>query len=1142
MKRLVFIVLMLLPFGTMAQKSFDYSRIGEHPRLLLREGEEQKVLEMLGKDSLMQKIHCGILDVCDGYLDKAPVERIKTGRRLLSVSREALQRIYWLSYAYRMTGEQKYAERARQELLAVSAFSDWNPSHFLDVGEMTMAVAIGYDWLYRYLSESDRKTLSEAIYHKGFRAADNYRHARFYRMTSNWNQVCNSGLVYGAIATYENDPEEAERIIEKAVETNRAALESYAPDGGYPEGYSYWGYGSSFQIMMVAAMESAFGSDAGLGKATGFLESAWFMQFMTAPSGQNYNFSDSGPRAAINPMMFWCSGKLDDPSLLWLEIQRIKELPEDFSSSIGKYFIEARLMPSMLIFSSQYDLGEPEKPQQHFWFNRGINPIFAYKGGWSSSEDTYLGIKGGAANASHAHMDAGSFIYEKDGVRWSMELGMQNYHSLESRGVDLWNRAQDSQRWDVFRIGNTGHSTVTMNGMRHNVEGRAEFIGQYREPDRKGATLDMTPVFGNLTEKALRTIFLDGDDNLCVTDTISNGQAQNELQWIMVTPAEAHIAGPGRILLSSEGKQMVLEVESEKDVEMRIWSNDPPHDYDAENPGTLRVGFTAELAPGEKASFRTTLKSFDSSYTSSWRSVLYPEDWKPGYTDSRGRFLHDFSYAGYHSGLVPVPEITENIIDVTKAPYRIDNTGKKDMTAKLQKAIDRLAAKGGGVIYLPEGKYRMSVPEDRDYGVKISSDSIIIRGAGAGKTMILNTSTFMRGKTLFDFRAEGASWDRPAGKEVRLTSDIMAPATAIPVENASEFKEGDLVIIRSDITPEFREEHKVGAEWDELTKGVHFIRTVTGTDLENGMVYIDVPTRYFLKIRDNARIYRINRQLSECGMENLSFGNIQHPNPKGWGEEDYRTEGNGSYYVHGSHMVAFRNAENCWARGLSTFHPDGNAPEVHILSNCLLIYDSRFITVEKCDFQRSQFEGGGGNGYMYTLWGNDCMIRDCHAEHGRHNYDFKGMSACGNVILRCTSKDAYKATDFHMHLSMANLIDSFIADGDCIDAGFRPYGTKKKRHMYSTTESVIWNTTGLKRHDKGYLVRSLQFGNGYVVGTSGQFSKVVAEPATGTMNRIMYDTAPVDWTEGIGAGKYLTPQSLYEDQFSRRLKRISAAE
>ena len=71
-----------------------------------------------------------------------PVERVLVGRRLLDKSRTALSRMMHLGLAWRLTGEKKYLERARAELLAVAAFADWNPKHFLDVGEMTAAVGI----------------------------------------------------------------------------------------------------------------------------------------------------------------------------------------------------------------------------------------------------------------------------------------------------------------------------------------------------------------------------------------------------------------------------------------------------------------------------------------------------------------------------------------------------------------------------------------------------------------------------------------------------------------------------------------------------------------------------------------------------------------------------------------------------------------------------------------------------------------------------------------------------------------------------------------------------------------------------------------------------------------------------------------
>lgn len=96
-------------------------------------------------------------------------QRIVIGRRLLDVSRETLRRVLLLGYAYRMTGDSRYAQRAEQELLTVSAFSDWNPSHYLDVAEMTTAVAVGYDWLFDRMSDTTKESLRQAIINKGLK-------------------------------------------------------------------------------------------------------------------------------------------------------------------------------------------------------------------------------------------------------------------------------------------------------------------------------------------------------------------------------------------------------------------------------------------------------------------------------------------------------------------------------------------------------------------------------------------------------------------------------------------------------------------------------------------------------------------------------------------------------------------------------------------------------------------------------------------------------------------------------------------------------------------------------------------------------------------------------------------------------------
>lgn len=608
MKKLLTVVLLLTSISCFAQ-TFDYSAIAGHPRLLMSRNDERTVKASIQKSEEMQKIHTGIIAYCETIKEQPVLERKKIGKRLLSVSREALQKIFALSYAYRMTGEEIYAERARKEMLACCSFTDWNPSHFLDTGEMTMAMAIGYDWLFDYLSDSDKKIISDTIVAKGFKPAGNKKQAWFYKRANNWNQVCNAGLIYGALATFENHPEESIAIIEKGIRTNRKTLDMYEPDGGYPEGFMYWGYGTSFQIMLDAALESALGNDAGLSLAPGFLESARFMQFMTAPSGECFCFSDSGRRVLSNIMMYWCSAKLKDNSIIWLENKYLADLPEDFFFTPESWIDSPRLLPALPIFNAKRPEGEITAPQENFWYSDGKNPVFIYREGWESPDDAYLGVKGGSPSNSHGHMDAGSFVYEKDGVRWSMDLGMQSYITLESRHVDLWNSRQESQRWEVFRLGNKAHSTLTLNNERHRVDSHATITETFRSKNKKGASIDLTSTFGDITKSTIRTIWLDKKNNLNIHDKLVNGKEETEVLWIMCTPADAEITGNNTILLTKNSRTMEMKVKAPVEVKMQILSNEPPHDYDLKNPGTRRVGFTAKIAPEETISFNITLKS-----------------------------------------------------------------------------------------------------------------------------------------------------------------------------------------------------------------------------------------------------------------------------------------------------------------------------------------------------------------------------------------------------------------------------------------------------------------------------------------------------------------------------------------------------
>lgn len=140
----------------------------------------------------------------------------------------------------------------------------------------------------------------------------------------------------------------------------------------------------------------------------------------------------------------------------------------------------------------------------------------------------------------------------------------------------------------------------------------------------------------------------------------------------------------------------------------------------------------------------------DDHDTDGWRSALYPVDWTPDFRDAQGRFIHDFSYAGYHGGLADIPVSNRNFLDVTKEPYKADNTGKNDATKAIQSAINDVAGVGG-IIYLPAGLYKVSSQNGVNNVLSITSDKTVIRGDGHDKTFLLNTSVNMRSKSIVNF-------------------------------------------------------------------------------------------------------------------------------------------------------------------------------------------------------------------------------------------------------------------------------------------------------------------------------------------------------------------------------------------------------
>lgn len=524
--------------------------------------------------------------------------------------------------------------------------------------------------------------------------------------------------------------------------------------------------------------------------------------------------------------------------------------------------------------------------------------------------------------------------------------------------------------------------------------------------------------------------------------------------------------------------------------------------------------------------------------TQVWRSGLFPENWqRPGESASfdNDKLIQDFSFAGYRRGEEEVPDLAGPLFDVVT--YGADPTGAADSTVAIQAAINAATAAGGGVVFLPAGEFRISPQGANSHCLRISGSHVVLRGAGTAETFLVNTSHEMRGKAVIQISPASAS----SGTVIPITADLPGPTRRIPVADAGAFAPGDLVRIEWDFTTEWIAEHSQQTWWSESSRpsSARYLREVLATDPEGGWIEVDVPTRYAIHPRDNARVSRRSGLLTGVGIESLSIGNLQHPGGS-WGENDYGVEGSAAYDVHNSWLVRIQNVRDGWVTDVHSRVPGENTSTgCHLLSNGILLVDSFRITLRDCAMRRPQYGGGGGNGYMYRVQhANECLLERCLADFSRHGFVISHAGTSGNVFLQCEDRETARATgatgsyttsgsgsDNHMHFSHSNLWDRCHAHNSFWTAHHR--GTSGTvPHGLTSAHAVYWNTTGSGTRYTD-IVRSGQGRHGYVIGTSGS--------RFGATNPTSGNTAPADHLEGIGLGATIEPASLYLDQLSRRL-------
>ena len=290
-------------------------------RIILTPERLEEIRGQIATDSRMATWYGVIKDTADRYLTMPvfPYE-LRDGERLLQVANDIYHVVSSCAFVYLIEGDEDYAIRAKAEMLSASAFENWHPAHFLDTAQMTMAMAVGYDWLYDTLSLEEKDTVRSAIGSKGLDAAmeaydgtasvgdqDGAYHNRigWKDDKGNWNLVCNGGIITGALAIAGDVSDVSwSKVVEKALSSMTAALSAYAPDGAWEEGVGYWEYGTRFLIYAISSLENTLGTDYEYMDQPGLEKTAYFPLDHIGPAG-TFNFGDAGEGVLNSANFFW---------------------------------------------------------------------------------------------------------------------------------------------------------------------------------------------------------------------------------------------------------------------------------------------------------------------------------------------------------------------------------------------------------------------------------------------------------------------------------------------------------------------------------------------------------------------------------------------------------------------------------------------------------------------------------------------------------------------------------------------------------------------------------------------------------------------------------------------------------------------
>jgi hypothetical protein len=460
--------------------------------------------------------------------------------------------------------------------------------------------------------------------------------------------------------------------------------------------------------------------------------------------------------------------------------------------------------------------------------------------------------------------------------------------------------------------------------------------------------------------------------------------------------------------------------------------------------------------------------------------------------------LPDFSYAGYHYSTRPIPDRRGPVFPVTEYGATPDDDRHDD--EGIQKAIDAAAARGGGVVLFPKGRFLVSPTERPEQLITVSSGNIVLRGSGAGDggtTLVMDR--MKPGGVMFRV----APSDLTSNPLTTITADARRETFGVEVADPSVLRVGQRVVIRYqdpaynaiyfgdlELSPAWKRVYANGMSFAE----VHRVAAISGR-----RVRFEEPLHFTLVL--NAAPFTLHNLafIEEFGIEDIRFSGRwdEYPEPFVHHKD--------TYHDTAWSILSIKQVANSWIRR-TEFRNVNQAINAD--------------TAVAFTFDRIRYTGKQGHTSIHARRGYGVLMKDNEDLAGHDHGPSMGYNAVATVILRHRMQVAQQI-DSHGGVPYATLFD------DVRGGIFEDNGGPHENYPNHAKYLVFWNFAhrAKKAHTYDFWRVATRENNTFALPIFAGFTHDRGVVFTDEARKVLRNES---------RGRRVSPASLFEAQLALR--------